>query len=140
MISWVFVHEIIENHREYVFLLIVRPLAGDFCGRRGWGWRWGVSIWDHFESILDNNNRTLLCKRKKGMFCQPNIYFLEMAHTNFVSSIRIRPDQPLIWIENKSKHVFELSKTHSLFSKEKSCFKICSYIHKITLNLIKHWQ
>ena len=52
-------------------------LAGD--GDEGVG-----AIWDHFQTILGNS------MPQKHVF-QPNWNFLEIAHTNFVYSIRIIP-------------------------------------------------
>ena len=38
---------------------------------------------------------------------QSKTHFLEMAHTNFVSSIRYRPSQHLICTKNNKKHISE---------------------------------
>ena len=40
---------------------------------------------------------------------QPKMNFLEKAHTNFVSSIRIAPHQILIRIKNNTTHLFRFS-------------------------------
>ena len=55
--------------------------------------------------------------------------------TNFFSSIRKTPDQPLIWTKNNRAHVFGQFFFNGYFPKIH--FKICSYIQKIIRNLIK---
>ena len=84
--------------------LICCPLAGDFCWRRGWG-RGGIhfginlgSFWNHFginlnifEIILGYVWTILGSPMPPKYIFQPKINFLEIAHTNFVFSIRIAP-------------------------------------------------
>ena len=53
---------------------------------------------------------------------RPKINFLEMAHTNFISSIRERPFQLLIWTKNNKKHVFGYSNISKITSKKKNMF------------------
>ena len=68
-------------------------------------------FWDHLKIILGPfgiHFRTPLCLQNifpKQLFFPP-----EMAHTNFVSSIRITPSQSLIWIENDERMFSNLAK------------------------------
>ena len=64
---------------------------------------------------------------------QPKVNFLEMAHTNFVSSIRITSYQPFVLDEKKQRTCFR-NLVNLIFQKfPKLYFQICSYIQKITV-------
>ena len=66
-----------------------------------------------------------------------------MAHTNFVSFVRITPYQPLIWT-NTTKNMLSgfspQTKKRCLQSFQNMYFKTCSYIQKTTLKLIKTFE
>ena len=65
-----------------------------------------------------------------------NINYLGMAHSNFVSSIRITPYQPSIEIKIR---FCGISNHSSIFSskKQEMYFQVCAYIQQVALNLIK---
>ena len=66
---------------------------------------------------------------------QPKNNFLQMEHTNLFSSIRKPPYQPLFWIKNNITLVFTF---FYFYRKNKYIyFRLCSYVQKMTLNLIE---
>ena len=85
----------------------------------------------HFRSILRPSMPT-------NYIFQPKTNLLEMAHTNFFSSIRKTPYQPLVWLEDNEKTCFRIPPTNDIFQKNTNTyFQICSCIQKTTLNLIE---
>ena len=82
---------ILLHHQKYYFYYCFGLLAGDFCWRQGWGWGAGGpfgTIWDHFNSILDQFLDQFGVPMPTNYIFQSEVNFLEIAHTNFSSSIR----------------------------------------------------
>ena len=70
---------------------------------------------------------------------RPKFNFLEMAHTNFVSSVWTTPDQPLILTKNDNNQIYLRNfKNFDVFQMFPYIyFQTSSYIQKSTLDLIK---
>ena len=100
-----------------------------------WGRPFGI-IRGHFKIILDQFRTILGPPMPNNYVFQRKITILELAHTNFVLSIRITPDQPLIWTKNNKRLIFRISKQALVLIVPK-VYSIRSYIQKFTMNLMK---
>ena len=125
--------KVIEHHQKYIcsFIisspgmgLLLTPRMGDHLGPFG-------TIWDHLGTILGPcqvHFESFLETPYANKCFQPKIIFLEITHTNFVSSIRkisiSAPEVSFSFFEHNPK----------------TYFKICSYIQKMTQNLIETFK
>ena len=75
----------------------------------------GGTIWGHLGSCWIHFGIVLGPTMPPNYIFQPNINFLEMAHANFVSSIRKPPYQPVFWTKNNKNMFFGSSKKSSYF-------------------------
>ena len=83
-----------ENHQKYDFFNIFRPLAGDFCWRRGWEWGGGTKFL--FNTKIQNSTAAAV-----------EFWILLATNTYLVPNFKIQNSAAAaaeFWILNFAKH------------------------------------